>query len=91
MYVKFEHHHINPNLIFIVLHFRFEAYWGEHPELFAAIADGKSEEDRALRVLRWFIVRTPTLLHSIARIGLGAHWPSPFLLVHAQRPIYIPQ
>lgn len=33
------------------------AYWCEHPELFAAIVDGKTPEDRALRVLKWFIVR----------------------------------
>ncbi|KAF9238320.1 hypothetical protein BU15DRAFT_88391 [Melanogaster broomeanus] len=33
----------------------FPAYWCERPELFAAIADGKNEEERALAVLRWFI------------------------------------
>jgi len=33
----------------------FPAYWGEHPHLFAAIVDGKTEEERALRVLKWFI------------------------------------
>ncbi|KAI5118464.1 hypothetical protein M0805_003725 [Coniferiporia weirii] len=33
----------------------FPAYWCERPELFAAIADGKTAEDRALRVLKWFI------------------------------------
>jgi len=33
----------------------FPAYWCEHPSLFAAIADGTTEEDRALRVLKWFI------------------------------------
>jgi len=32
------------------------AYWCEHPELFAAIADAPTEEDRALAVLKWFIV-----------------------------------
>lgn len=36
----------------------FVAYWCEHPELFAAIVDGKTPEDRALRVLKWFIVRS---------------------------------
>lgn len=34
-----------------------EAYWCERPELFAAIADGKTPEERAIAVLRWFIVR----------------------------------
>lgn len=33
----------------------FPAYWLERPELFAAIADGVDAEDRALRVLKWFI------------------------------------
>jgi len=33
----------------------FPAYWCERPELFAQIADGKTEEARALAVLRWFI------------------------------------
>ncbi|KAH8114912.1 Oxysterol-binding protein [Phellopilus nigrolimitatus] len=33
----------------------FPAYWCERPELFAAIADGPTAEDRALRVLKWFI------------------------------------
>ncbi|KAI6120336.1 hypothetical protein EDD16DRAFT_1577501 [Pisolithus croceorrhizus] len=33
----------------------FPAYWCERPELFAKIADGKNEEERALAVLRWFI------------------------------------
>ncbi|KDQ54554.1 hypothetical protein JAAARDRAFT_398176 [Jaapia argillacea MUCL 33604] len=33
----------------------FPAYWCERPELFAAIADATSDEDRAKRVLRWFI------------------------------------
>jgi len=33
----------------------FPAYWCEHPELFSAIADGKTEEDRALAVTKWFI------------------------------------
>jgi hypothetical protein len=31
------------------------AYWCERPELFAAISQGKTPEDRARRVLRWFI------------------------------------
>ncbi|KAG1744441.1 hypothetical protein EDB19DRAFT_1849545 [Suillus lakei] len=33
----------------------FPAYWCERPELFAAIADGKTEQARALSVLKWFI------------------------------------
>ncbi|KAG8918503.1 Oxysterol binding protein [Tulasnella sp. 417] len=33
----------------------YPSYWCERPELFAAIADGKNPEDRALRVLKWFI------------------------------------
>ncbi|KAI6013079.1 hypothetical protein BKA83DRAFT_4269199 [Pisolithus microcarpus] len=33
----------------------FPAYWCERPELFAKIADGSNEEERASAVLRWFI------------------------------------
>lgn len=33
----------------------FPAYWCERPELFAAIADGKTEQARAFAVLKWFI------------------------------------
>ncbi|KAH7924351.1 Oxysterol-binding protein [Leucogyrophana mollusca] len=33
----------------------FPAYWCERPELFAAIADGKTDEARSLAVLKWFI------------------------------------
>jgi hypothetical protein len=33
----------------------FPAYWGERPELFAEISQGRDEADRAERVLRWFI------------------------------------
>ncbi|RDB15739.1 Protein KES1, partial [Hypsizygus marmoreus] len=33
----------------------FPAYWCEHPDIFAAIADAKDDESRALAVLRWFI------------------------------------
>ena len=39
------------------LHVNYVAYWCERPDLFAEIADGKTEEDRAIRVLKWFIVR----------------------------------
>jgi hypothetical protein len=31
------------------------AYWCERPELFAEISQGKTSEDRARRVLKWFI------------------------------------
>jgi hypothetical protein len=33
----------------------FPAYWCERPELFSAIADQKTEEDRTLAVVKWFI------------------------------------
>ncbi|KZV82949.1 hypothetical protein EXIGLDRAFT_569288, partial [Exidia glandulosa HHB12029] len=33
----------------------FPAYWNERPELFAAIADGKTPEARAEAVLLWFL------------------------------------
>ncbi|KZO97629.1 Oxysterol-binding protein [Calocera viscosa TUFC12733] len=33
----------------------FPAYWGERPELFSSIAEGVDEEDRSVRVLKWFI------------------------------------
>jgi hypothetical protein len=33
----------------------FPAYWCEHPEVFAAIADAKPGHERAVAVLRWFI------------------------------------
>ncbi|CAG8691585.1 4525_t:CDS:2 [Acaulospora colombiana] len=33
----------------------FPAYWLERPELFAEIQEGVDAEDRALRVLKWFI------------------------------------
>ncbi|KAK0497733.1 hypothetical protein EDD18DRAFT_1104270 [Armillaria luteobubalina] len=33
----------------------FPAYWCERPELFAAIADAATDEERALAVLKWFI------------------------------------
>lgn len=36
----------------------FPAYWCERPELFAAIADGKTAEERSILVLKWFIVRS---------------------------------
>jgi len=33
----------------------FPAYWCERPELFSAIADAKSDEERSVAVLKWFI------------------------------------
>ncbi|CED85611.1 Oxysterol-binding protein [Phaffia rhodozyma] len=33
----------------------FPAYWCERPDLFAAIADGRTAEDRSKLVLKWFI------------------------------------
>ncbi|TDL26967.1 Oxysterol-binding protein [Rickenella mellea] len=33
----------------------FPAYWCERPALFAAIPEGKTNEERALAVLKWFI------------------------------------
>ncbi|RDX43664.1 Oxysterol-binding protein [Lentinus brumalis] len=33
----------------------FPAYWCERPDLFAAIADAKTEKDRSIAVLKWFI------------------------------------
>jgi len=33
----------------------YPSYWCERPDLFAAISAGTSPEDRALRVLKWFI------------------------------------
>ncbi|KAL7420715.1 Oxysterol-binding protein 4 [Cryptotrichosporon argae] len=33
----------------------FPAYWCEHPQLFAAISQGATEQDRAERVLKWFL------------------------------------
>lgn len=31
------------------------AYWGERPELFADISTGRNEQERAEKVLKWFI------------------------------------
>lgn len=36
------------------------AYWCERPDMFAAIADGKTPEERSLLVLKWFIVSVAT-------------------------------
>jgi hypothetical protein len=48
-----------PVISFIQSLTEFPAYWGERPELFAQIADGKTPEERSRLVLRWFIVRHP--------------------------------
>jgi hypothetical protein len=44
------------------------AYWCERPELFAAIADGKTELDRMLAVLKWFIVRQTFVWHPVYQL-----------------------
>ena len=41
-----------------------QAYWCERPELFAAIADATSDEERALAVLKWFVVRLCFLVNA---------------------------
>jgi hypothetical protein len=46
----------------MIISFNFVAYWCERPDLFAAIADAKPGYERAVAVLRWFIVRQPLLL-----------------------------
>ncbi|PWN38645.1 Oxysterol-binding protein [Ceraceosorus guamensis] len=33
----------------------YPSYWGEHPELFAACAQGRDDVERMTNVLRWFI------------------------------------
>jgi len=33
----------------------YASYWGERPSLFAAIADAPNDEERHVRVLKWFI------------------------------------
>ncbi|KAK0526566.1 Oxysterol-binding protein 4 [Tilletia horrida] len=33
----------------------FPAYWGEHPELFAKVKEGRDDVERLANVLRWFI------------------------------------
>ena len=38
------------------------AYWCERPELFAAIADARTDEERSVAVLKWFIVSILPLL-----------------------------
>lgn len=58
------------------------AYWCEHPELFAAIADQNTEEQRTLAVVKWFIVSIYT--HSSTYIS-----DLLFRLEHSERPIYV--
>ena len=33
----------------------YPSYWGEHPELFAACAQGKDDVEQMVNVLKWFI------------------------------------
>ncbi len=50
----------------VILVFRLylsPAYWCERPELFAAIADATTDEERALAVLKWFVVRLCFLIN----------------------------
>ena len=58
------------------------AYWCERPALFSAIADAKTEQERSIAVLKWFIV-------SLLRISAT----TPGLLSaaeHAQGPVHVP-
>jgi len=36
-------------------HLGFSQYWGDHPQLFASISQGKTPEERLLNTTRWFI------------------------------------
>ena len=58
---------------------RRAAYWCERPELFAAIADATTDEDRSVAVLKWFIVRRPSSLPA-------QHSPA---AEHAQGPVHV--
>ena len=49
------------------------AYWCERPELFSAIADAATEEDRSLAVLDWFIVSLVPLPIISRKWGKDAH------------------
>lgn len=60
------------------------AYWCERPGLFAKIAEGKTEEARALAVLRWFIVM-------LVPSSCACRSSSKLFLEYPQRPIYITQ
>jgi hypothetical protein len=48
----------------------FPAYWCEHPELFASISEGQTEQERVERVLRWFI-GTLKAQYTVSRRGRG--------------------
>ena len=48
------------------------AYWCERPELFSAIADAATEEDRSLAVLDWFIVSRISISTISHKWGKGA-------------------
>lgn len=49
---------LNPAIAFAFIpDLRRVAYWCERPELFAAIAGHKDDEERFLAIVRWFIVR----------------------------------
>lgn len=53
----------------------FPAYWGERPELFADIAQGRTEQDRMERVLRWFICTLKGQYTVSRRGGVGGgYW-----------------
>lgn len=54
---------LDPTPISLHPHFRLSnlAYWCERPELFSAIADATTDEERSVAVLRWFIVRNVSL------------------------------
>lgn len=41
------------------------AYWCEHPDVFAAIADAPDDEARVLAVLKWFIVSWKWIMATI--------------------------
>jgi hypothetical protein len=50
----------------------FPAYWCERPELFADIATGRTEQDRAEKVLRWFIC-TLKGQYTVSFVKIPAH------------------
>ena len=67
------------------------AYWCERPDLLAEIAEGKNEEDRMLRVLKWFIVRVQLVIF-IDAVSNFPSWTSIELdrnmVVHVEEPIH---
>lgn len=58
------------------------AYWGERPQLFAAIADGPTPEERHLRVVKWFIVRDSSLKMLLIRSQV---WVGTDMLEYSRR------